>query len=78
MMLTAGDRVTIKYRDATGEVIEAGWTVVEYDDGLVKLHRPAITYRSGNEPAGSSHQIPDATKVVNMRCLQFLSADLES
>ena len=77
-MLSTGDKVTIKYRDATGEVIESGWTVVEYDDGLVKLHRPAITYRSGSEPAGTSHQIPAATKVVNMRCLQFLSADIEA
>jgi hypothetical protein len=77
-MLAPGDKVTIKYRDATGEVSESGWTVLEYDDGLVKLHRPAITYRSGNEPAGSSHQIPAATKVVNMRCLHFLSADLEA
>ena len=76
-MLNPSDKVTIRYRDATGEVVESGWTVVEYDDGLVRLHRNAVTYRSGNEAAGTSHVIKAATKIVNMRSTSFLSADLE-
>ena len=76
-MLNSGDKVTICYRDATGEVIEGGWTVIEYDDGLVKLHRDAVTYRSGNEPAGMSHVIKAANKIVNMRSTSFLSANVE-
>lgn len=75
-MLSAGDKVTILYRDATGEVKEPGWTVVEYDDGLVKLHRPAISYREGGAPS-SVRVIPASTKIVNMRSLSFLSAELE-
>ena len=75
-MLTTNDKVTIRYRDATGEVIEQGWTVVEYDDGLVKLHIPAVSYREGSSP-DDIRLIPARTRVVNMRSSSFLSADLE-
>ena len=75
-MLSPKDQVTIRYRDATGEVVESGWTVVEYDDGLVKLHRPAISYREGSAP-NDTRLIPAHTKVVNMRSFSFLSAEQE-
>jgi carbohydrate kinase (thermoresistant glucokinase family) len=75
-MLSPNDKVTIRYRDATGFVIEQGWTVLEYDDGLVKLQMPAATYREGSDPAGV-RTIPARTKVVNMRSFDFLSADIE-
>ena len=75
-MLSADDRVTIRYRDATGIVVEQGWTVVEYDDGLAKLHMPAATYREGSSP-NDVRKIAARTKVVNLRSYDFLSADLE-
>ena len=75
-MLTKNDKVTIRYRDATGEVVESGWTVVDYDDGLVKLYMPGFTYREGSSPT-APRKIPPRTKVVNMRSSSFLSADLE-
>ena len=75
-MLSPNDKVTILYRDATGEVVESGWTVVEYDDGLVKLHIPAFSYREGSAP-DDIRVIPARTKVVNMRSSSFLSAELE-
>lgn len=74
-MLKNGDKVTVTYRDATGEVIEGGWIVVDYDDGLVKLHRPSAIYRSGSDP-DASRTIPAATKVFNMRSHGFLSAEI--
>jgi hypothetical protein len=75
-MLSPDDKVTLRYRDTTGEVIDSGWTVVEYDDGLVKLHKAAISYREGGSP-NDVRVIPAQTKVVNMRSSSFLSADLE-
>jgi hypothetical protein len=75
-MLAPNDKVTISYRDATGDVIEQGWTVVDYNDGLVKLHRGAVSYREGSSP-GDVIKIPARTKVVNMRSLNFLSAEIE-
>jgi hypothetical protein len=76
-MLSPSDKVTIRYRDATGEVIEQGWTVVEYDDGLVKLHVDGFSYREGSNP-DDVIKVPARTKVVNMRSLSFLSAEIES
>lgn len=75
-MLSANDKVTIRYRDATGEVIESGWTVVDYDDGLVKLHMPSVSYREGSSPK-DVQTIPARTKIVNLRSSSFLSADIE-
>lgn len=75
-MLSPNDGVTIRYRDASGIVVEQGWTVVEYDDGLVKLHMPAATYREGSSP-NDVRTIPARTRVVNMRSYDFLSADIE-
>lgn len=75
-MLSVNDKVTIRYRDATGEVVESGWTVVEYDDGLVKLHIPSASYREGGDPDGL-RVIPARTKVVNLRSSSFLSVDIE-
>jgi hypothetical protein len=76
VMLTANDKVTIRYRDATGEVIEPGWTVVDYDDGLVKLHRLGFSYREGNSP-DDLRSFPARTILINMRSFSFLSAELE-
>ena len=74
-MLSPNDKVTIRYRDATGEVTESGWTVVEYDDGLVKLYYPAAAYREGNNP-NDIRVIPARTKILNLRSYNFLSIDL--
>ncbi len=75
-MLSPDDRVTIRYRDAAGIVVEQGWTVVEYDDGLVKLNMPAATYREGSSP-NDVRKIPARTKVINMRSYDFLSAEVD-
>jgi hypothetical protein len=75
-MLSVGQKVTIVFRDATGEVEEAGWTVQNYDDGLVKLHRPAVKYREGSDPKGRVRTLPARTKVVNMRSHLFLHAEV--
>ena len=75
-MLNPNDKVTIRYRDTTGVVVEQGWTVLEYDDGLVKLHLPAVKYREGSAP-GDVRTIPARIRVVNMRSYDFLSADIE-
>ena len=75
-MLSPNDKVTIRYRDATGIVMEQGWTVLEYDDGLVKLHLPAAKYSEGSSP-GDVRTIPARTRVMNMRSCDFLSADIE-
>ena len=75
-MLSPNDKVTLRYHDATGDVIESGWTVVEYDDGLVKLYMPEATHREGSSPK-DVRVIPARTKVVNVRSYCFLSADLE-
>ena len=75
-MLSPNDKVTIRYRDTSGIVVESGWNVVEYDDGLLKLYVSAVTYREGTGP-NDVRKIPARTKVVNMRSYDFLSADLE-
>ena len=75
-MLIPKDKVTSRYRDATGVVVEQGWTVLEYDDGLVKLYMAGFEYREGSAP-GDTRTVPARTKVVNMRSYDFLSADIE-
>jgi gluconokinase len=75
-MLSPNDRVTIRYRDTSGIVVEQGWTVLEYDDGLAKLHMPAATFREGSSP-NDVRTIAARTKVINMRSFDFLSAEIE-
>lgn len=76
-MLSSGDRVRIRYRDATGDVTEGDWTVIEYDDALAKLKQPDAVYREGSDP-DFERVIPGRVMVVNLRCFNFLSAELES
>jgi hypothetical protein len=76
-MLSPGDRVRIRYRDATGDVTEDGWTVIEYDDALVKLKQPDAVYREGSEP-DLERVLPGRVMVVNLRCFNFLSVEVQS
>ena len=77
-MLRHGDKVKLCYYEGEAQV-ESYWTVEEYDNGLLKVFKPAGDFTVKGINGETTSMKEEATKPVifNMRSIGFLTAELD-
>jgi len=73
-MLERGQKVKLTYYEGKDQIESYGWLVEEYDDGLLKVSRPAGEF----VVEGVALTKGEATKPVifNLRSIGFLKVEL--
>jgi len=78
-MLKPRDKVNLTYYEGEGQVESYNWTVEQYDNGLLKVSRPAekLVVKGPKEEIISESK-SEATKPVifNLRSIGFLKVEL--
>ncbi len=86
-MLQAGQKVNLTYYEGEDQVESYGWTVQEYDNGLLKVRRPpgeitvAFHEIDKDKKVISTHEVTREWKgekplVFNLRSIGFLKVEL--
>lgn len=74
-MLKPGNKVSLFYNEGDGMVESHGYEVIEYDNGLLKVYKPA-------GKSELAHLFPGADKdsqpeVFNIRSINFLNVKIQ-
>jgi len=74
-MLKAGDKVTLFYNEGEGVTEAPGYQVIEYDNGLLKVYRPA---GKKGPLADLLPEVKDSKpKIFNIRSINFFKVEIE-
>jgi len=77
-MLTPGDKVNLYYYEEEGQVADYNCLVEQYDNGLLKVSKPAMGIEVELEGQVVSESEVEVTKslIFNLRSIAFLKAEL--
>ena len=73
-MLEPGDKVLLTYYESDGIVTSGGWTVIEYDDGLLKAYQSQQRVYEDKEIA--IEKTVSKPTIFNMHSTGFLKAEV--